>query len=56
MTAVGVDALLSLFPPGSALDADGMLSIGGCRADALATEFGTPVLVVVRAGAARACA
>ena len=38
--------LLSLFPSGSALDADGVLSIDGCRADALATEFGTPVLVV----------
>src|SRR4051795_7126824 len=46
MTAVGVDALLSLFPPGSSLDPDGMLTIAGCRADALATEFGTPVLVV----------
>ncbi len=38
--------LLSLFPPGSVADADGMLRIGGCRADALAEEFGTPVLVV----------
>ena len=37
--------LLSLFPSGSALDADGVLSIDSCRADALATEFGTPVLV-----------
>src|SRR4051794_1146036 len=46
MTAVGVDALLSLFPPGSSLDADGMLTIAGCRTDALATEFGTPALVV----------
>jgi diaminopimelate decarboxylase len=46
MTAVGVDALLSLFPPGSSLDPDGMLTIAGCRADALATEFDTPVLVV----------
>src|SRR5215212_3343793 len=46
MTAVGVDALLSLFPPGSSLDPDGMLTIAGCRADALATEFGTPALVV----------
>ena len=42
----GVDALLSLFPPGSARDPDGMLTIGGCRADALAAEFDTPVLVV----------
>ncbi len=46
MAAVGVDALLSLFPPGSATDPDGMLTIAGCRADALAEEFGTPVLVV----------
>jgi diaminopimelate decarboxylase len=38
--------LLSLFPLGSACDADGMLTLGGCRADALAEEFGTPVLVV----------
>jgi diaminopimelate decarboxylase len=38
--------VLSLFPPGSALDADGMLTVGGCRADELAREFGTPVLVV----------
>ncbi len=41
-----MDTLLSLFPPGSAQDGDGMLTIGGCRADALADEFGTPVLVV----------
>ena len=38
--------VLSLFPPGSALDDDGMLTVGGCRADELAREFGTPVLVV----------
>ena len=37
---------MDLLPPGSATDADGMLIIGGCRADDLATEFGTPVLVV----------
>jgi diaminopimelate decarboxylase len=41
-----VDALLSLFPPGSAPDEDGMLRVGGCRADDLSAEFGTPVLVV----------
>src|SRR3954462_8816892 len=46
MTAVGADALLSLFPPGSAVDPDGMLAVEGCRADALAAEFKTPVLVV----------
>jgi diaminopimelate decarboxylase len=38
--------LLSLFPPGSALEGDGTLLVGGCRADDLATEFGTPTLVV----------
>ena len=38
--------VMSLFPPGSALDADGMLTVGGCRADDLAREFGTPALVV----------
>jgi diaminopimelate decarboxylase len=38
--------LLSLFPPGSTADNDGMLLVGGCRADELAAEFGTPVLVV----------
>ena len=55
MAATGVDALLSLFPPGSDRDDDGMLVIGGCRADALAAEFGTPVLVVAeRALRARA--
>jgi diaminopimelate decarboxylase len=41
-----VDPLLSLFPPDSATDADGMLTIAGCRADDLAAEYGTPVLVV----------
>jgi diaminopimelate decarboxylase len=38
--------LLSLFPIGSRLDAEGALVVGGCRADDLAAEFGTPVLVV----------
>jgi diaminopimelate decarboxylase len=37
--------LISLFPSGSTLD-EGMLIVGGCRADDLADEFGTPVLVV----------
>ena len=41
-----MDTLLSLYPPGSATDADGMLLLGGCRADELADEFQTPVLVV----------
>jgi diaminopimelate decarboxylase len=38
--------MLSLFPPGSAVDPDGTPTIAGCRADALATEFATPLLVV----------
>jgi len=41
-----MEDLLSLFPAGSALDTDGTLVVGGCRADDLAEEFGTPVLVV----------
>ncbi len=41
-----MDALLSLFPPGSDVAGDGMLRVGGCRADELAAEFGTPVMVV----------
>jgi diaminopimelate decarboxylase len=44
-----VNDLLSLFPAGSALDDDGTLVVGGCRADVLAVEFGTPVLVVAEA-------
>lgn len=43
----GVDELVGLFPPGTSIDADSMLVIGGCRLDALAQEYGTPVLVVV---------
>ena len=38
--------LLSLFPPDSRLADDGVLTVGGCRADELAERFGTPVLVV----------
>ena len=38
--------VLGLFPPGSALDDDGTVTVGGCRLDDLAAEFGTPVMVV----------
>src|SRR4029450_8404620 len=38
--------LLSLFPPGSTVDADGCLRIEGYRATDLAAQFQTPVLVV----------
>ncbi len=41
-----MDALLKLFPAGSALGADGTLLVGGCRAGDLAAEFGTPALIV----------
>lgn len=37
---------LTLFPSGSTLDAGGMLVVGGCLVADLATEYGTPVLVV----------
>jgi len=44
---VGADAdLLGLFPPGTTRSGDGMLVVGGCRADDLTAEFGTPVMVV----------
>jgi diaminopimelate decarboxylase len=39
-------SLQSLFPAGSTRDDDGMLVVGGCRADALASQHGTPVLLV----------
>src|SRR6476660_239248 len=38
--------LLELLPPGSAVAADGTLTIAGCRADELAEKFGTPVMIV----------
>jgi diaminopimelate decarboxylase len=40
--------LLDLFPPGSRVDADGALVVGGCRLEDIADEFGTPVIVVSR--------
>jgi diaminopimelate decarboxylase len=41
--------VLGLFPPGSRLDDDGTVVVGGCRLDDLAEEFGTPVMVVAEA-------
>jgi diaminopimelate decarboxylase len=38
--------LLGLFPPGTRVDGDGMLAVGGCRLDDLAEQFGTPAYVV----------
>ena len=43
---VTTDELLGLFPPGSALDSDGTLTVGGCRLDEVAEQFGTPAIVV----------
>ncbi len=41
--------VLGLFPPGSRLDDDGTVVVGGARLDDLAAEFGTPVMVVAEA-------
>ena len=38
--------VVGLFPPGSAVAGDGVLTVGGCRLDDVAVEFGTPVMVV----------
>ncbi|HEY2126579.1 MAG TPA: diaminopimelate decarboxylase [Streptosporangiaceae bacterium] len=38
--------VLGLFPPGSGVDADGELVVGGCRLADLAAEWGTPLYVV----------
>jgi diaminopimelate decarboxylase len=38
--------VLGLFPPGSRLDGDGALTVGGCRLDEVAEKFGTPAIVV----------
>lgn len=43
---MNADDVLDLFPPGTRTDDDGTLMVGGCRLDELATEFGTPVMVV----------
>jgi len=38
------DELLGLFPPGSTLDADGTLMVGGCRLDDVAAQLEAPRL------------
>jgi diaminopimelate decarboxylase len=38
--------LLGLFPPGSSVDPDGELVVGGCRLADLANRWGTPLFVV----------
>src|SRR6516225_8690079 len=38
--------ILGLFPPGSSVDPDGELVVGGCRLADLAGRWGTPLYVV----------
>ena len=38
--------IFGLFPPGSAVDPDGELAVGGCRLVSLAARWGTPLYVV----------
>jgi diaminopimelate decarboxylase len=45
-TVRATEELLGLFPPGSRLDGDGALMVGGCRLDGVAARFGTPSIVV----------
>jgi diaminopimelate decarboxylase len=40
------DELIGLFPPGTGLDDDGTLTVGGCRLDDVAEQFGTPAILV----------
>jgi diaminopimelate decarboxylase len=40
------DGLLGLFPPGSSVDPDGELIVGGCRLADLAARWGTPLYVL----------
>ena len=42
---MGDNTTLGLFPPGSGFDG-GVLTVGGCRLDRIAAEFGTPVMIV----------
>ena len=42
--------ILGLFPPGSRVDTDGELVVGGCRLADLAGTWGTPLLVIDEAG------
>src|SRR6478609_2010903 len=45
-TEATTDELLALFQPGTCLDSDGTLNVGGCRLDEVAEQFGTPAIVV----------
>src|SRR4029453_10581914 len=48
-TDVTTDELLGLFPPGTGLDSDGTLTVGGGRLDEVGGQFGTPAIVVSEA-------
>ena len=41
--------LLGLFPPGSRVDPDGELVVGGCRLADLAATWGTPLYLIEEA-------
>ena len=45
-TQARTDELVGLFPPGTGLDGDGTVMVGGCRLDDVAEQFGTPAIVV----------
>jgi diaminopimelate decarboxylase len=45
-TQATTEDLIGLFPPGTGLDSDGTLAVGGCRLDDVAGQFGTPAIVV----------
>ncbi len=45
MNTTGNHPALPTFPPGTGVNADGRLTIGGCDAVALAREYGTPLYV-----------
>jgi diaminopimelate decarboxylase len=44
--STALEDLLGLFPPGSSVDPDGELVVGGCRLADLAAAWGTPLYVV----------
>jgi diaminopimelate decarboxylase len=47
---VTTEDVLGLFPPGSRVDGDGELVVGGCRLADLAADWGTPLYVIDEAG------
>lgn len=46
MTSSGADPVMQVMPSSARRDDDAVLSIAGCRLDAVAAEFGTPTFVV----------